>query len=59
MTKKEIENRLAELKMDYVRIQDDLEKAGTAGADTSSAEKVLTDMETEMASLRKQLRELP
>ncbi|QTN00946.1 hypothetical protein ERJ70_17625 [Sediminibacillus dalangtanensis] len=58
MTKKEIENRISELKSDYMRIQADLEKLDSVGGNTANAERQLADMEQELASLNKQLDEL-
>ncbi|WP_026570855.1 MULTISPECIES: SE1832 family protein [Sediminibacillus] len=58
MTKKEIENRISELKSDYMRIQADLEKLDSVGGNTANAERQLGDMEQELASLNKQLDEL-
>lgn len=57
MTKKEIENRIAELKSDYIRIQSDLEKLDSVGGNTANAEKQLGEMEVELASLNRQLDE--
>lgn len=54
-TKKEIEQRMAELKMDYVRIQNDLEKLESVGHRTTKAEKQLAEIEAELNRLRKQL----
>lgn len=54
-TKKEIEQRIAELKMDYIRIQNDLEKLESVGHRTTSAEKRLEAVEEELSKLRKQL----
>ncbi|WP_179107265.1 SE1832 family protein [Sediminibacillus massiliensis] len=55
MTKKEIEDRIRELKSDYVRIQSDIEKLDSVGGNTVNAEKQLEEMEKELAELNKQL----
>lgn len=54
-SKKEIEQRIAELKMDYIRIQNDIEKLESVGHATASAEKRLMAIEKELSELRKQL----
>lgn len=54
-SKKEIEQRIAELKMDYIRIQNDIEKLESVGQATASAEKRLMAIEKELSELRKQL----
>lgn len=54
-TKKEIEARIAELKMDYIRAQNDLEKLESVGQRTVNAEKRLEAIEKEISELRKQL----
>lgn len=54
-SKKEIEERIAELKMEYVRAQNDLEKLESVGHRTVSAEKRLEAIEKELSELRKQL----
>ncbi|WP_166786826.1 SE1832 family protein [Jeotgalibacillus salarius] len=53
MTQNEIKERIAELKMDYIRAQDDLEKLESVGRDGASAEKRLTRIEDELSELRK------
>ncbi|WP_166805901.1 SE1832 family protein [Jeotgalibacillus sp. R-1-5s-1] len=53
MTKSEISSRIAELKMDYIRAQDDLEKLESVGHDVTSAEKRLSAIEEELSELRK------
>ncbi|MFC7393989.1 SE1832 family protein [Scopulibacillus cellulosilyticus] len=55
MTKEEIEQRIIELKSDYVRIQSDLEKMESVGANTERTEKVLIKIEEELKEMRKQL----
>lgn len=55
MTNKEIENRINELKMDYIRIQGDLEKLDAAGGNVTNAEKQLELIENELAELNQQL----
>ncbi|MEW9500932.1 SE1832 family protein [Jeotgalibacillus marinus] len=53
MDKNTIEQRIIELKMEYVRAQDDLEKHESVGADATSAEKRLVIIEAELEELRK------
>ncbi|WP_339194016.1 SE1832 family protein [Aeribacillus sp. FSL W8-0870] len=52
MTKQEIEQRIAELKSDYIRIQGDIEKLESVGGNIEKAEQQLTEIENELASLR-------
>lgn len=58
MTKKEIEDRITELKSDYVRIQSDLEKMEATVGNSVSGEKHLIEIEDEMAQLRTKLDQL-
>lgn len=53
--KKEIEQRIAELKMDYIRIQNDIEKLESTGHDITKAEQRLSEIENELQELRKKL----
>lgn len=55
MSKKDLEAKLAELKSDYVRIQQDLEKLIFVDGRASSAEEQLVRLEKEIAEVRKQL----
>ncbi|GGE56961.1 hypothetical protein GCM10011391_39800 [Pullulanibacillus camelliae] len=55
LTKKELEDRLIDLKSDYIRIQGDLEKMEATVGNSASAEKLLVQIEEEMQSVRKQL----
>ena len=57
MTKSEIEAQIAELKMDYVRQQGDLEKLESTGheAQVEKAEQRLAQMEEQLSQLNKQL----
>ncbi|WP_026907785.1 SE1832 family protein [Paucisalibacillus globulus] len=55
MTKKELENKLDELKSDYVRIQSDLDKLVYVRGRASSAEEQLIRLENEIAEVRKKL----
>jgi len=57
MTKKELEAKLAELKSDYVRIQEDMDKLEFVGGRVSSAEEQLIRLEKEIAHVNKQLNE--
>jgi len=57
MTKSELEAQIAELKMDYIRLQGDLEKLESTGheAMVEKAEQRLADMEERLSELNKQL----
>lgn len=55
MSKKELEAKLAELKSDYVRIQEDMDKLEFVGGRVSSAEEQLIRLEKEIAEINKQL----
>lgn len=55
MNEKEIKERIAELKMDYVRIQNDLEKLESVGQNVSHSEKQLAAIEDELSELKKAL----
>ncbi|MBN9655173.1 hypothetical protein GLV98_08845 [Halobacillus litoralis] len=55
MTKKEIQDQIAFLKSDYIRIQGDLDKLEAAGGNIQNAEKQLARMEEELKELNKQL----
>ncbi|UOQ95178.1 hypothetical protein MUO14_09750 [Halobacillus shinanisalinarum] len=57
MTKKEIENEIAALKSDYVRIQGDLDKLEAAGANVQNAENQLARMEEQLKDLNHKLAE--
>lgn len=57
MTKKELDNKLAELKSDYVRIQSDLDKLVYVQGRASSAQEQLARLEDEIAEVYKQLEE--
>lgn len=57
MSKKEIEDQIAELKQDYVRIQSDLEKMEVSGANTTSAEQALVKIENELKTLNEKLKD--
>lgn len=58
MTKKQLEAKLAELKSDYVRIQEDMDKLEFVGGRVSSAEEQLIRLEKEIAEVNKALDEL-
>ncbi|WP_406945074.1 SE1832 family protein [Halobacillus sp. SY10] len=55
MTKKEIQDQIAFLKSDYIRIQGDLDKLEAAGGNIQNAEMQLARMEEELKELNKQL----
>lgn len=58
MTKKQLEEKLAELKSDYVRIQGDMDKLEFVGGRVSSAEEQLIRLEEEIANINQQLENL-
>lgn len=55
MNKQELQNKLSELKSDYVRIQEDMDKLSFVGGRVSSAEEQLVRLEGEIAEVNKQL----
>lgn len=55
MTKAEIESKIAELKMDYIRVQGDIEKLESTGNRVTKAEEQLVRMEKELQELNAQL----
>ena len=55
MSKKELEAKLAELKSDYMRIQEDMDKLEFVGGRVSSAEEQLIRLEKEIAEVNQQL----
>lgn len=55
MSKKALEAKLDELKSDYIRIQEDMEKLVFVGGRASSAEEQLVRLEGEIADVRKKL----
>jgi len=55
LSKKELENKLSELKSDYVRIQEDMDKLSFVGGRVSSAQEQLIRLEGEIADLNKKL----
>ncbi|MCM3357856.1 MULTISPECIES: SE1832 family protein [unclassified Psychrobacillus] len=60
MTKQQLQTQIAELKMDYIRLQGDMEKLESNGHPTQveNAERRLAQMEEDLAKLNKQLAEL-
>ncbi|HZG73557.1 MAG TPA: SE1832 family protein [Chondromyces sp.] len=58
MNKPQLENKIAELKMDYIRIQGDIEKLESVGRNTSAMEKKLIEMEEQLKELNEKLIEL-
>lgn len=60
MTKHELQQEIAELKMDYVRLQGDMEKLESTGhpAMLDNAEKRLATMETRLQELNQALAKL-
>ncbi|MDQ0158076.1 SE1832 family protein [Alkalibacillus salilacus] len=55
MTKDEIQAQIDQLKMDYIRIQGDLDKLEANGGNVTMLEKSLNRIEDELAELRQQL----
>ncbi|AYC28749.1 SE1832 family protein [Paenisporosarcina cavernae] len=57
MDRKQLEYQIAELKMDYIRLQGDIEKLESTGhpAMIEQAEQRLANMEVQLADLNKQL----
>lgn len=51
MTLREIENQLAELKMDYMRLQDDIEKLESFGRSVEKQEMRMKEIEEELQRL--------
>jgi len=60
MNKRQVENEIVELKMDYINLQGDIEKLESTGNDSfvKKAELRLASMEEKLAELNKQLAEL-
>ncbi len=56
MNRQEIEDKITELKSDYVRLSADLEKLVYVKGKTEFNEKELARLENEIAALRKQLK---
>lgn len=54
-TKRDLEIHLLELKADYMRIQEDMDKLEFVGGRVSSAEEQLVRIENEIAQLNKKL----
>ncbi|GHH99499.1 SE1832 family protein [Neobacillus kokaensis] len=57
MNKKDIEYKIRELKMDYIRLQNDLEKLESVNGNISPLEKQLIEIETELRSLNDALKQ--
>ena len=59
MNKRQVENEIVELKMDYINLQGDIEKLESTGNDSfvKKAELRLATMEERLAGLNKQLAE--
>jgi ribosomal protein L29 len=55
MSKEELEYKVNEVKLDYIRIQGDLEKLESFGRNTDIQQRKLDELETELSELRKQL----
>ncbi|MDQ0216076.1 hypothetical protein J2S13_002498 [Oikeobacillus pervagus] len=59
MTKAELENKIATLKMDYIRIQGDMEKLESVGRNVEATERVLIQIEEELKECNQQLAKCP
>jgi DNA-binding transcriptional regulator GbsR (MarR family) len=59
MKKDQIKYKIAELKMDYMRVQGDIEKLESTGHGTIKAEEMLTTMEEELKELNDRLLSAP
>ena len=59
MNKRQVENAIAELKMDYINLQGDIEKLESTGNNSfvKKAELRLATLEDELAELNKKLAE--
>lgn len=55
MEKRQIELKIGELKMDYIRVQSDIEKLESTGYSTVKAEKMLMEIEKELAECNSKL----
>ncbi|MCI2255939.1 hypothetical protein L2D08_16420 [Domibacillus sp. PGB-M46] len=55
MNKSQIEYKIQELKMDYMRVQGDIEKLESTGHGVSKAEERLVEMEKELKELNELL----
>jgi len=58
MDKKELEYKIRELKLDYVRLQNDLEKLDSVKGNISPLERQIAEIEDEISTLSRNLREL-
>lgn len=58
MTKPELEYKIEDLKSDYVRLQNDLERMESVGGNISPLEKQLHDIEVELKLLYEQLEQV-
>ncbi|MGM8211480.1 SE1832 family protein [Virgibacillus sp. W0430] len=55
LNEKQLKEKLAELKSDYVRIQGDMDKLEFVGGRVSSAEEQLIRLEDEIAAINKRI----
>ncbi|WP_243298697.1 SE1832 family protein [Bacillus litorisediminis] len=58
MDKKQIEYQIRELKEEYVRLQNDLEKLESVGGNVGPLERQITEIENELRTLNQKLREV-
>lgn len=57
MDKKEIEYKIQDLKAEYIRLQNDLEKLESVNGNVGPLEKQITEIESELKILNQKLRE--
>ncbi|MCA1060483.1 hypothetical protein LCL96_16215 [Rossellomorea aquimaris] len=55
MTKSELEYQINEVKLEYIRIQGDLEKLETFGRNTDIQQRKLDELEQELSQLHRKL----
>ena len=58
MDKKQIEYQISELKAEYIRLQNDLEKLESVGGNVGPLERQITEIENELKTLNQKLREV-
>lgn len=58
MSRKEIEYQIQELKAEYIRLQNDLEKLESVGGNVGPLEKQVAAIEEELKALNQKLRQL-
>ncbi len=58
MDKKNLEYQIRELKLDYVRLQNDLEKLDSVNGNIAPLERQIAEIEKEISTLSRKLREM-